>query len=213
MNVAFDDWIPVVTTTGKRQLASLCEVLTNGGQFADLAVRPHERVAVMRLFLCVAHAALDGQEVASEGDGPPPEDDRGGEQPAQNPQHESSEEPPEEQTRLHAGEHKGLFERIERSRKLPKGLRDRLNAFAEKAQWSEDGREQPTLRVSDALAMLEEAIPDRFVLAADHLRQGEHPSGEAFFTGDARQMTDDEAQRIASEQLANTGFGPCPTGA
>ena len=60
MNVAFDDWIPVVTTAGKRQLASLCEVLTDGEQFADLAVRPHERVALMRLFLCVAHAALDG---------------------------------------------------------------------------------------------------------------------------------------------------------
>ena len=60
MNVAFDDWIPVVTTAGKPQLASLSEVLTHGGQFADLAVRPHERVALMRLFLCVAHAALDG---------------------------------------------------------------------------------------------------------------------------------------------------------
>jgi CRISPR system Cascade subunit CasA len=60
MNVASDPWIPVVTTAGKSQLASLCEVLTNGGQFADLAVRPHERVALMRLFLCVAHAALDG---------------------------------------------------------------------------------------------------------------------------------------------------------
>lgn len=60
MNVAFDKWIPVVTTDGKRELASLCEVLTDGGLFADLAVRPHERVALMRLFLCVAHAALDG---------------------------------------------------------------------------------------------------------------------------------------------------------
>jgi CRISPR system Cascade subunit CasA len=60
MNVAFDDWIPVVTSAGKRQLASLCDVLTNGGEYADLAVRPHERVALMRLFLCVAHAALDG---------------------------------------------------------------------------------------------------------------------------------------------------------
>ena len=66
MNVAFDDWIPVVTTAGERQLASLCEVLSNGGQFADLAVRPHERVALMRLFLCVAHAALDGPKDYSE---------------------------------------------------------------------------------------------------------------------------------------------------
>jgi len=60
MNVAFDPWVPVVTTEGERKLASLCSVLTEGKKFADLAVRPHERVALMRLFLCVAHAALDG---------------------------------------------------------------------------------------------------------------------------------------------------------
>jgi len=60
MNVAFDPWIPVVTATGKRELASLVSVLAEGGKYADLAVRPHERVALMRLFLCVAHAALNG---------------------------------------------------------------------------------------------------------------------------------------------------------
>jgi len=60
MNIAFDPWIPVVTLSGKRKQASLCDVLTNGSEFADLAVRPHERVSLMRLFLCVAHAALKG---------------------------------------------------------------------------------------------------------------------------------------------------------
>ena len=60
MNVAFDRWIPVVTTSGKPEKASLAEVFTQGDTFADLAVRPHERVALMRLFLCIAHAALDG---------------------------------------------------------------------------------------------------------------------------------------------------------
>lgn len=60
MNVAFDPWIPVVNRAGERELASLCSVLAEGEKFADLAVRPHERVALMRLFLCVAHAALDG---------------------------------------------------------------------------------------------------------------------------------------------------------
>ncbi len=60
MNVAFDPWIPVVTMTGERELASLCSVLTEGEKFADLAVRPHERVSLMRLFLCVTHAALNG---------------------------------------------------------------------------------------------------------------------------------------------------------
>lgn len=60
MNVAFDRWIPVVTTSGKPEKASLAEVFTQGDTFADLAVRPHERVALMRLFLCIAHAALEG---------------------------------------------------------------------------------------------------------------------------------------------------------
>ena len=66
MNVAFDPWIPVVTTTGERTLASLCSVLTEGEKYADLAVRPHERVSLMRLFLCVAHAALDGPKDCDE---------------------------------------------------------------------------------------------------------------------------------------------------
>jgi len=60
MNVAFDPWIPIVTTTGERKLASLFSVLTEGGKFADLAVCPHERVSLMRLFVCVTHAALNG---------------------------------------------------------------------------------------------------------------------------------------------------------
>ena len=60
MNIAFDPWIPVVNSKGIRELASLCEALAEGEKFADLAVRPHERVSLMRLFLCVAHAALDG---------------------------------------------------------------------------------------------------------------------------------------------------------
>lgn len=60
MNVAFDPWIPVVDRQGKPQLISLCAVFTDGKNYADLAVRPHERVSLMRLFLCVAHAALNG---------------------------------------------------------------------------------------------------------------------------------------------------------
>jgi CRISPR system Cascade subunit CasA len=66
MNVAFDPWIPVVTLSGDRKLISLVEVLTNGSSYADLAVRPHERVSLMRLFLCVAHAALDGPKDTKE---------------------------------------------------------------------------------------------------------------------------------------------------
>ena len=40
MNVAFDPWVPVVDTSGNRELASLCSVLAEGEKYADLAVRP-----------------------------------------------------------------------------------------------------------------------------------------------------------------------------
>jgi CRISPR system Cascade subunit CasA len=71
MNVALDPWIPVLTSTGERKLASLNDVLTKGETFADLAVRPHERVSLMRLFLCVAHAALNGPKNYAEWRGVP----------------------------------------------------------------------------------------------------------------------------------------------
>jgi CRISPR system Cascade subunit CasA len=40
--------------------ASLTDLFLRGHEIRDLAVRPHERIAVMRLAMCVAHAALDG---------------------------------------------------------------------------------------------------------------------------------------------------------
>lgn len=60
MNVAFDPWIPVVMSDGERGLVSLQDVFLNGKEISDLAVRPHERISLMRLFLCVAYAALNG---------------------------------------------------------------------------------------------------------------------------------------------------------
>jgi len=62
MNVAFDPWIPVITMNGESRLVSLNTIFTKGETLADLAVRPHERVALLRLFLCIAHAALNGPQ-------------------------------------------------------------------------------------------------------------------------------------------------------
>ena len=60
MNLVSDQWIPVLNAGGQRQQISLHEAFFQGAQWRDLAVRPHERVAVMRLLLCIAHAALNG---------------------------------------------------------------------------------------------------------------------------------------------------------
>jgi CRISPR system Cascade subunit CasA len=60
MNLTTDAWIPIVWADGRPGTVSLCEVFERGHEIRDLAVRPHERIALMRLLICVAQAALDG---------------------------------------------------------------------------------------------------------------------------------------------------------
>lgn len=60
MNLVTEVWIPVLTLQGETRLASLLDIFGEGQEYKDLAVRPHERVALMRLLLCIAHAALEG---------------------------------------------------------------------------------------------------------------------------------------------------------
>ncbi len=68
MNLATDPWIPVVLKTGGSQSVSLSGVFQNGDQYAELAVRPHQRIALMRLLICLAQAALDGPRDVDEWD-------------------------------------------------------------------------------------------------------------------------------------------------
>ncbi len=60
MNLTTEAWIPVVWRDGRPGTVSLREAFERGHEIQDLAVRPHERIALMRLLICVAQAALDG---------------------------------------------------------------------------------------------------------------------------------------------------------
>jgi CRISPR system Cascade subunit CasA len=60
MNLTTDAWIPIIWNDGKAGTVSLREAFERGHEIQDLAVRPHERIAVMRLVICIAQAALDG---------------------------------------------------------------------------------------------------------------------------------------------------------
>ncbi|MCX6927485.1 MAG: type I-E CRISPR-associated protein Cse1/CasA [Verrucomicrobia bacterium] len=60
MNLATDPWIPVVRIDGQIDTVSLEEAFDQGLTIRDLEVRPHERIALMRLLLAIAHAGLDG---------------------------------------------------------------------------------------------------------------------------------------------------------
>ncbi len=60
MNLTTDDWIPIVWNNGNSGIVSLREAFERGEEIRDLAVRPHERISLMRLLICIAQAALDG---------------------------------------------------------------------------------------------------------------------------------------------------------
>lgn len=68
MNLVTDPWIPVVHRNGERRMASLHQIFAEGIVYADLAVRPHERIALMRLLIAVGHVALDGPKDIDEWD-------------------------------------------------------------------------------------------------------------------------------------------------
>lgn len=71
MNLATEAWIPVVLKNGESRLVSLSEVFHKGDQYADLAVRPHQRIALMRFLICLVQAALDGPKDVDEWDEAP----------------------------------------------------------------------------------------------------------------------------------------------
>lgn len=56
-NLITDPWIPVRKTTGETALLSLAAVFANPEQISDLDARPHERISLMRLLICIAQAA------------------------------------------------------------------------------------------------------------------------------------------------------------
>ena len=60
MNLTRDPWIPALKSDGRRDLFSLNNLFAEAHCIRDLAVKPHERVAVMRLLICITQAALNG---------------------------------------------------------------------------------------------------------------------------------------------------------
>jgi CRISPR system Cascade subunit CasA len=60
MNLATEPWIRVLRADGSQAPVSLEQAFAEGESIRDLSVRPHERIALMRLLVCVAQAGLEG---------------------------------------------------------------------------------------------------------------------------------------------------------
>ena len=59
-NLVDEPWIPILRADGTPAHVGLAEIFNQSEGIADLAVRPHERVALMRLLLCLCYASEDG---------------------------------------------------------------------------------------------------------------------------------------------------------
>ena len=62
MNLVDDPWIPVTTKDGASRSVGLMELFEDAETLADLAVEPAHRIALMRMLIAIAQAALDGPE-------------------------------------------------------------------------------------------------------------------------------------------------------
>ena len=58
-NLIDEGWIPVVDFCGKARLVGLKELFTDAERLADLAVGTLERIALVRLLICIAQRALE----------------------------------------------------------------------------------------------------------------------------------------------------------
>lgn len=66
-NLVDEPWIPVLMQDGSSRRVSLGAIFSDAsGDIADLALTPYERVAVFRLLLCIAQAALGPDRLADE---------------------------------------------------------------------------------------------------------------------------------------------------
>ncbi len=60
MNLTLDPWIPVIGADGRQRSVSLHDLFASAQEIRDLSVKPHEKIALMRLLICITQAALDG---------------------------------------------------------------------------------------------------------------------------------------------------------
>ena len=66
-NLIDEPWIPVILKSGENRDVSLSEIFSEqSSEIADLSLIPYERIAVFRLLLCIAQAALGPDRLKGE---------------------------------------------------------------------------------------------------------------------------------------------------
>ena len=60
MNLTLNPWIPIIGADGRQRSVSMQDLFASAQEIRDLAVKPHEKIALLRLLICITQAALDG---------------------------------------------------------------------------------------------------------------------------------------------------------
>jgi len=104
-----------------------------------------------------------------------------------------------------------LLQRVQDSVAMPRGLQSRLaSALQESPLVDHDG--SLLAPVDLLLNVIEGWSPSVMRLDPQSLRRGDHPLGDSFFTGDPSEVSDEQAERIARQQLQRSGYLPRGTG-
>lgn len=60
LNLCTDPWLPVQDQSGQLRLVSLIQLFEQAEELRDLVLQPQERIAVMRLLICITQRAING---------------------------------------------------------------------------------------------------------------------------------------------------------
>lgn len=60
LNLCTDPWLPVQDLHGQLRLVSLIQLFEQAEELRDLVLQPQERIAIMRLLICITQRAIDG---------------------------------------------------------------------------------------------------------------------------------------------------------
>jgi len=114
--------------------------------------------------------------------------------------------PVDETQRRLAARRDALREEIEAAHRLPAGLKASLAERIDAIGFNDAGAEEPSLTLADAVRLWEAAIPTGVAVAVQETRESAHPRGDGYFRGDPNSLTDEDAERIAREQVRRSGF-------
>jgi hypothetical protein len=106
---------------------------------------------------------------------------------------------------LSPGESEQMVARIKQSAALPPALRERLAALVESSGELTAGGQSRVL-LEACLRVLEESLPDFLRESRGDAAPSSHPNGEAFFRGNSAELSDQQAEKLAQQQLVRSGL-------